>query len=665
MEQQRTYTESAIIEKIMEVLNTPKYAKICESFRYNTSGTFLFNPLDDEEVNDIYLQYSDEFPNYVRKAVTWVCCDGLTGQLAEILKRDLKIQLTPNTMIKLNEWASRHENTPISAKCQIIGALKEQTYTKSAECYCLKCGHREKVINNMLPYVCENPECTGRRIVLDHSTIVTGDIKTIIIQEPMEEVKHGTPTIKTCVVKDDLVFDSYPGQRKIITGVFKSSPVKNSDRNNITINAISMQNLDDEKLVMPDDLELSQFQSMAKKENYLDRITQSFAPEIKFRDLEKLAVIISRIGAKKSGRIRGNIHSLLVGPPATAKSKILEFLPYVTQRSGFAVGGMSTGSSITVTMTTLPDKTKFPKGGIVVQCSGSCVALDELNQFPDEDIGKTYTAMESGKILYNKAGFDQTFMADTTIIAGANPKSGYYVPSLGMVKNINLPAPMISRFDIIINVLPEQGTQSQQISDHTYMIKEIGVGAYISKNNLMTADQLMKLFNHCQSLDVTVTNDAKKVIDDYVGMMMQLQNSGDQEEGSKQFDRRFIESVMRIAEALTRLHLQTVMTKEMAMMAIEYIKKTHETFGLKTESGMMQAPLEQVDKKDKELAFDLAWKKMCKQADSELLPEWDFVKFLFEEYPKPFGTQNKAAEFFKQKADKGDLIAEHGRYRLV
>lgn len=663
-----TYTESAMVDRVKEyILSKKEQIKIIEYLGSRGRGIFMFNPSDaTQEIQDIFLMYADDFRLVVKRVISELVAEWYDDDRARSVMNNVNVIITTNTRIKLNEWSSDFEGVPVAAKCQIVGSLKEETYTKNAECICTKCKRRTRLINNELPTVCENESCTGRKFVIDSSTLKTGDIKTIIIQEPMDEIKHGIPKLLTCIVKDDLVFDAYPGQQKIITGVFHSTPKKNTDRNSIFIHAISMQNLDDDILKLPTNEMVEYYKEQAKKENYMKLITDSFAPEIKFREIEKLAVIISRVGSKKNGRIRGNIHTLLIGPPATAKSKILEFLPEVTQRCGIATGGMSTGSGITVTMTTLPDKTKFPKGGIVVQCSGSCVVLDELNQFPEEDIGKTYTAMESGKIPYNKGGFDQVFIADTTIIAGANPKNGYYHAPLGMVKNINLPKPMISRFDIIINVLPESSEiQSQQISDHTYMIKELGVEKYIKENKLLNSENLTELFNYASTLTTTFSPDAKVIIDDYVKVMMKLQQTGDQIEGSKQFDRRFIESIQRVSEALTKIHFQTVITKEFAIMAIEYIKKTLETFGLKTDLGVTTIPLENMDLKDKHLAFEQCWMQMCKDADNQLLPEYDFLKYLFEQHPKLFPTMDKASKIFKEKHDKGDLIYENGRYRMT
>jgi replicative DNA helicase Mcm len=664
-----TYTDSAINDRIKDYLNSRKdQIKIIEYLGSVCKGQFLFNPEEaTPEIQDIFLQYPEDFRFMIRRALFELVGEWFDDERAKAVANSVKIVISTGTMIRCNEWSSKYEKIPVSTKCQIVGSLKEETYTKSSECHCPKCNAVMQMKGNEMPIVCETESCSSRKFYVDQETIVKGDVKTVIIQEPMDEVKHGTPRLFSCVVKDDLVFDAYPGQRKILTGVFTSKPKKGSlDRNSIFINTISMQNIDEETVKMPSDAKILYFKQLSKQPNFIKMITASYAPEIKFREMEKLAVIISRIGARKVGRIRGNIHTLLIGNPGTAKSKILEFLPEVTQRCGFAAGGMATGAGITVTMTTLPDKTKFPKGGIVVQSSGSCVALDELNQFPEEDIGKTYSCMESGKIPYNKGGFDQVFIADTTIVAGANPKNGYYVPALGMVKNINLPAPMISRFDLIINVLAEKSeTESQQISDHTYMIKKMGVDKYIREKDLLAVENLTEFFNYASSLKVEITDEATKQIDEYVKTMMKLQNSGDQIEGSKQFDRRFIESVLRVAEALTKLHLQTLLTKEYAMMAIDYIKSTLDTFGIKTALGETQIPMEQVDLKDKDVAFEKCWIQMTKDADNQFLPEYDFCKYLSEQYPKIFSNPEKAASYFKTKHDKGDLIHQGGRFKMV
>lgn len=658
-----TYTDSAIVDKIVALFYSKRqYNEILESFVGNPTGTFLFNPMDDETVNSIYLSKTEQFPQYVKRAVIWYLCHGNIGQLADLLRKSLKIQIAPTTEIRFREWSARHEGMPVSAKCQIIGELEEETYTKNATYKCASCN---KTYNNYEPPFCENKECTGRRFILDPETLETGDIKTVFVQEPMEEVRNGKPNVKTVELKDDLVFQAHPGQRKMLTGVFRSIPKKNSKRNKIVINAISLSDIEDEQYRMPTPDEKRYFETLAKRADYLKTITDSYAPQIKFREMEKMAVILSRIGANQNDINRGRIHSLLIGAPGTAKTMILKFLPKVTQRCGFTVGGMSTGAGITVVMSETPDRKKFPKGGLLVQCSDSIVAIDELNQMSDEDKEKTYSCMETGEIPYDKAGFHQVFQAETAIVAGANPKDGIYMPERGMIKNIGLPYPMITRFDIKVNVMPEQSqTESQQITDHTDMIRKTGIAKYLEEHDLLQEDELLKLFNLAKSISVTKSPEAKKEIDTYVSTMMQLQTSGQQEEGVPQFDRRFAESITRIAESFAKLHLQETITKEHAEMAIDYIKKTLETFGVRTELGQTQVTMEDTDKKDKDVAGQKLWLQMCKDADTDRLPKDDFVKFMVDQRPDIF-DEKRAYAWFDRKHEMGMFEYSNGRYKMV
>ncbi len=69
MSEQTTYTDSAKIDHITDVLNSKKYTKLIYSLRGNAKTIFRFNPLDDEKVTDIYLQEPEVFPFLVKKAI--------------------------------------------------------------------------------------------------------------------------------------------------------------------------------------------------------------------------------------------------------------------------------------------------------------------------------------------------------------------------------------------------------------------------------------------------------------------------------------------------------------------------------------------------------------------------------------------------------------------
>lgn len=652
------YTDSAIVEVILKVISTNKYSKIVESFRYNHSGTFLFNPLDDDTVNDIFLQKTEEFPKFVLDSIIWYLCNGSTGVLAASLKENLKIRLTPDDTIKLNEWSAKHEGIPLSAKCQIVGSLPEGTYTKYAECKCTKCGKIEKLDSLEMPILCSNESCSSRKFKIVDSTKITGDIKKIIIQELPEDVKNGSPRNFTCILKDDLMHDAFVGQRKQITGVFRSVSQKD-EINKIIISTISLLPLNDDILEFPDEIQSREFQQLSKKENYLETLTESFAPEIKYRRNEKLAVILARIGGTK------RIHVLLSGPSGTAKTQILKFLPKVTKRCGIAVGGTSSGVGITASMVIMPDKTKFVQAGLVSQCNESCVVLDELSLFEAEDLGMLYYCMSDGLIPYRKGGLNQELKADTTIVAGANPKTGYYEPLLGMLRNLNIPAPLISRFSIIYNVLPESSEiESQKISDHIKLIHKKGIDNFIKENNLLTEKQLLILFNHMKSLHVTLSEKAGKKIDEFYNTMMHLQKSGEQESNSKSIERRFYDSILSTSEAFAKLYLSNEITEEHAEMAISFIKSSLESFGMKTDKEFHQVSLHSQDQKDKHDAFEILWVELSKIRKSDYLTESEVISFLIDQRPDIF-DQKRASKIFQIFHDSGDLQKSDGKYRMV
>ena len=663
------YTESWAADRIKEYLYSRKdQLKVLEHLSAKCRGVFPFNPTDaTEQVLDIFLDDPDKFKTYVKEAVRDIVSEWHDDERVKSMLNNVPVVITESTKIKLNEWNSKYEGIPVLVECQVVGVYKEETYTKKAEAFCVECSHREDIKSLSNLPLCPNKDCTyhKKHLIVDQKSIETGDIRTVLIEEPIEESKSSSPAIKECVIKDEAVLETFMGNKKKIIGIFRSHPQRGKSTNRPMIHAISVDDLADSKPKMPTPEQIKKFRDLSLEAGYFDILTASWAPEIKFEDLAKLCVILAVVGGVKVDMLRGIINAFLVGDPGTGKSKILEFLLSVIQKSALAVGGTMSGSGVTVTMDTLPNRTKLPRAGIVPLCHGSAVALDELNQLEDEDLGKLYEAMESGVIHYNKGGFDEIFKAETTIIAGANPKGYEYDSEMGMLSNIGLPSPLVTRFDLIVNMLRSKSSSDRAaIRKHILYIRKHGVAKYVQENDLLTALDLTLLINYARTFNPEFTDEAEDILDKFQTKMEDLQDGNEQVAGAKKMDNRTFESLYRIATAIARIHFLDSVTKECAESAVEIYTRTLRTFGVKTEKGMTQLNMQDAVK-DWNTAAEFTWRKMEQEENTNLLDGVRFAARLMKDHPTYFKSGKDVDKWFLIQKRKGRIIMQGMMYKLV
>ena len=95
------------------------------------------------------------------------------------------------------------------------------------------------------------------------------------------------------------------------------------------------------------------------------------------------------------------------------------------------------------------------------------VSIDEFDKMKPEDRSALHEVMEQQSASIAKGGIVATLNARTSILAAANPMYGKYDPFKNITENVNLPIPLLTRFDLIFVVrdIPTK-EKDEQIATH-------------------------------------------------------------------------------------------------------------------------------------------------------------------------------------------------------
>lgn len=423
---------------------------------------------------------------------------------------------------------------------------------------------------------CESDDCkvnkAGGRLYMQTKGSKFVKFQEIKLQEHSDQVPVGhIPRSLTIYCRGETTRQCLPGDHVIVTGIFL--PLAKTGFNpsagggllsetfieaHKVTTLTNMQSLNDASRELTQE-ELESFTG----DDFYTKLACSIAPEIYGLEDVKKALLLLLVGGpdKKKGdiKIRGSINICLMGDPGVAKSQLLGFITRLAPRSQYTTGRGSSGVGLTaaVLKDPLTGQMMLEGGALVLADQGVC-CIDEFDKMADADRTAIHEVMEQQTISIAKAGIMTRLNARVAILAAANPAYGRYNPKRTIEQNIQLPAALLSRFDLLWLIQDRANRENDlRLAQHITTVHRTGVQP-VTDNQALDMDLMRRYIAMCKKIDPTVNEDITDyIVDSYVKMRIESRNSHDKTFTSA----RNLLAVLRLATALARLRLSDTVEK--------------------------------------------------------------------------------------------------------
>jgi replicative DNA helicase Mcm len=344
------------------------------------------------------------------------------------------------------------------------------------------------------PDGCATDGCTFKKLELIPKRSWFVDSQKIRIQEQPEGLRGGEqPQTLDLDVTDDLTGVVAPGDRVVMNGILRSMQrITHGSKHTIfdiylECNSIEVAEKEFEEVEIDEKAE-EEIITISKDPQVYRNIVNSIAPTIYGNDDVKEAIALQLFGGimkemPDGSHLRGDIHVLLIGDPGIAKSQLLRYVIKLSPRGIYTSGQSSTSAGLTATAV----KDEFGDGrwtleaGALVLADMGVAAVDEMDKMQKEDRSALHEAMEQQTISVAKAGITATLKSRCALLGAANPKYGRFDDFAPISDQINMPASLLSRFDLIF-VMTDKPDKKRDNAIANHILKAHSIGELIQQH---------------------------------------------------------------------------------------------------------------------------------------------------------------------------------------
>ena len=190
-----------------------------------------------------------------------------------------------------------------------------------------------------------------------------------------------------------------------------------------------------------------------------------------------------------------------------------------------------------------------------------------------------HEAMEQQTISITKAGIQATLNARTSILAAANPVFGRYDRTKTLKANVVISPAIMSRFDLFFVIIDECNPHTDDmiarhiINSHRDPSAPPHKNIPITTETPFTTEQIQKYIKFARTLNPSITPQSRKVLVECYRLLRQNDILG-KNKTAYRITVRQLESLIRLSEALARLHLSVKIEPAYVREAYRLLQKS-------------------------------------------------------------------------------------------